>query len=377
MLHMRAGHIASFELDTYRFLRDLVHDNDVPCGWKTLPGVQALTSQALLDLVAERLDQLRAAHPDLAALLRLVTEPAELAALRLGSDALGAVVQEPAAMCWPYKLVSWVLEGLLKEKKETGLFNLQTGTNVVHLQRSGRLWIVHTDRGQIAARDVVVATNAYTSHILPAFTNLITPVRGQVASLVSPDSTAPIPRLEHSHVWAVREDGDPGESDDYLVHRESGELILGGERNATRDAGWATSDDGVVDPHVSRRLRAALHKALTGFPASLPATHEWTGIMGYSADNQPWVGRVPERLGGADGGLWISAGYTGHGMPVAARTGIAVAQMVLGRTGEGTVEIPGEWTISDERASAARVASMPDTVEEEMRVLVEEARKGT
>lgn len=378
MLHMRAGHIASFELDTYRFLRDLVRDNDVPCGWETLPGVQALTSQALLDLVAERLGQLRASHPDLAALLRLVTEPAELSALRLGPGALGAVVQEPAAMCWPYKLVSWVLEGLLKDEEgETGLFNLQTGTNVVHLQRSGRLWIAHTDRGQIAARDVVVAANAYTSHILPAFTNLIIPVRGQVASLVSPDSAAPITRLEHSHVWAVREDGDPGESDDYLVHRASGELILGGERNTTGDAGWATSDDGVVDEHVSRRLRAALHKTLTGFPASLPATHEWTGIMGYSADNHPWVGPVPEQLGGADGGLWISAGYTGHGMPVAARTGIAVAQMVLGRTGEGTVELPREWTVSEERASAARVASMPDTVEEEMRVLVEEAKKGT
>lgn len=373
MLHMRESHVARFELETYNMLRSLVQENDISCGWATVGGVSGIRSQSLLDLVSERLEQLASAHPDLASELRLVTDRSALDDLRLGPSVIGAVVQGPAAMCWPYKLVCWVLEGLLAGGE--GAFNLQTGTSVVHLQRVATGWIVHTDRGQILARDVVLATNAYTSHLLPAFTNIITPVRGQVASLVSPDAEAPIPILEHSHVWSIQEDGDPKESENYLVHRESGELILGGERNTTVEAGWATSDDGIVDPVVSRRLHTALRKQLTGFPESLPSTHEWTGIMGYSADNHPWVGQVPDALGGGGGRLWISAGYTGHGMPVAARCAVAVAEMVLGKTGEGTVKIPEEWVPSEGRASAARVARMPETEEEELRAVVEASRQ--
>lgn len=97
--------------------------------------------------------------------------------------------------------------------------------------------------------------------------------------------------------------------------------------------------------------------------------------MGYSADNHPWVGQVPETLGGGTGGLWISAGYTGHGMPVAARCGIAVAERLLGRTGEGTVVLPDEWAPTEGRASVARVTRLPSTFEEELLALVEASRR--
>lgn len=380
MLYLRKPHIAQFELDTYDMLRELVSRHAIPCGWKTVGGVQTFVSQATLDLARERVAQLEASHPELARQLRLVTDRSKLEDLRLGTGAVGAVVQECAASCWPYKLVSWVLETLLGEKEEEassgkGKFNLQTGTSALHLQRGADVWIVHTDRGQIAARDVVLATNAYTSHLLPKFSGLITPVRGQVAALVNPDDAAPIAPLDNSYVWQVREDGDPAESDDYLIYRDSGEFILGGERNTTIEAGWATSDDDVVDPVVSRRLHAGLHKVLTGVPAEMKSSHEWTGIMGYSADENPWVGRVPEGLGGGDSGLWVTAGYTGHGMPVAARCGIAVAEMVLGKSGHGTVNLPPEWVISEERASAVKSMALPETFEDELRLVVQEFRK--
>jgi hypothetical protein len=53
------------------------------------------------------------------------------------------------------------------------------------------------------------------------------------------------------------------------------------------------------------------------------ATHEWTGIMGFSRDEHPWVGPVPEKPN-----LYISAGYTGHGMVNTWLCGKAVALMV-------------------------------------------------
>jgi hypothetical protein len=47
--------------------------------------------------------------------------------------------------------------------------------------------------------------------------------------------------------------------------------------------------------------------------------------MGYSRDDHPWVGKVPEK-----DGLYLCGGYTGHGMPNGTLCGKAVVDMVLG-----------------------------------------------
>jgi glycine/D-amino acid oxidase-like deaminating enzyme len=401
---MNRPHVARFELGTYELLERLVREHEVPCGWRAVGGVHGFESAEALALAARRIEQLRGSDPDLAATVRLVTAPAELRALRLREDrAVGAVVQARAATCWPYKLVCWVLEGLLPSSSSVSSgFNLQTLTRVEHIQpvssssSSSSLggtsrWIVHTDRGQLTARDVVLATNAYTSRLLPAFTGLIRPVRGQIAALKPPaDSSS----LAHTHIWAARAAGDPAESEDYLVQRDDGarELILGGERNVVPGGDEGISRDDVINPVISARLHGALRKVLrlrTGGgdddageeedPKELPADFEWTGIMGYSLDGFPWVGHVPEALGGGGGGggsssdgLWIAAGYTGHGMPLAARCGIAVAERLLGRT-DGATPLPPEFEISEERVARARAgaAFMPKTLEEELRALVD------
>ena len=73
----------------------------------------------------------------------------------------------------------------------------------------------------------------------------------------------------------------------------------------------------------------------------------WCGLLGMSADLQPWVGRVPHAASGrkepvisphsekarsvlAPSGEWICAGYTGEGMVHAWLSGQALARMVLG-----------------------------------------------
>lgn len=372
-MYLAEPQIARFELATFEFLSSLIKEHNIPCSWETTGGVHSITSHEVLSLAEKRIEQLRASDPDLAHSVHLVTDREELRKLRLRDDhTIAAVLQDYAAKCWPYKLVCWILERLLEQPD--GAFNLQTRTPVLHLQRRESGWIVHTERGQVSASHVVLATNAYTSHLLPHLTAAITPVRGQVCALAPPEGSTP---LEHTHVWTVQEEGDPGESDDYLVQRPSGELILGGERLCVADGGEGVSRDDEVDPTVRKRLRTALHSTLRLSPSDPPeldAKYEWTGIMGYSADGKPWVGQVPEGLGGGadgeEGGLWISAGYTGHGMPVAARCGIAVAERILGKT-EGGVEVPPEWEISEGRAKTIKSLTMPQTLEEELRVLVE------
>lgn len=359
--------VARFELATFHQLASLVADNDIACDWQAVGGVHALFSPAELE-AARRLVRRLEDHVDLRDKAMLVEGAAALASLRI-PGAVGAVYQPVAAKCWPYKLVAWVLERLLREHAAGRRFNLQTGTPVLHLQplsssSSSASYMVHTTRGQVAARHVVLATNAYTSHLLPRMTGLIVPVRGQVCALVPPRDAVLLP---HSYAWVA------GGADDYLIQRQDdGALILGGERLAVPGGQEGLSRDDQVDPVIGRNLRRALASTLKLRPGSaaeapeLDATYEWTGIMGYSRDRHPWVGAVPAELldvDGAAGGLWISAGYTGHGMPVAARCGVAVAEMILGE--KGGLAVPEEFIVTAERAERARPMELPRTTWEE------------
>ncbi|KAF5641375.1 gamma-glutamylputrescine oxidoreductase [Fusarium sp. NRRL 25303] len=364
LIYASKAPVAQFELDTFNFLKDLVSEHSIPCDWETVGGVHRVPSQEILDIVTRHLDRLKKTNPELADDIKVITDQEQLKKLRV-SGASAAIYQPNAAKLWPYKLVSWVLESLL-EANDSSVFNLQTKTPVEHIQRIGGSWVLHTPRGQIAARKVILATNAYTSHLIPKLSGYIVPVRGQVAALTPSEGSSP---LEHSHVWWTPDGGD-----DYLVQRPSGELITGGERLGSSDGQVGLSRDDLIDPIIAQRLRASLHEAVRlrapeeSEDTSLQATYEWTGIMGYSKDGYPWVGQLPASLGGEDGGLWLSVAYTGHGMPVAARCGIAVAHEILG-IADG-VKLPAQYRIDGGRIDRARDMKIPSTLLDEVMMMI-------
>ena len=328
--------------------------------------MHAAYDEEIWRLTKKNLARLRRDAPDLADKAQLIDDKASLADLRV-PHALGAVYQPHAAKLWPYKLVCWVLEGLLRDY--SGLqFNLQTTTPVEHLQRVNDTWVVHTPRGQVVANHVLLATNAYTSYLLPAMTGLITPVRGQVAALDAPKHDVP---LGHSYVWL-----DGGDADDYLIQRDDDKaLILGGARSSAPGGEEGVWQDDEVRPEIATVLRKSLHDAVKlrapkdKEEKTLHASYEWTGIMGYSRDSTPWLGQVPAGLGGADG-LWISAGFTGHGMPVAARCGIAAARMIAGQV--VGFDLPKAFAATEERAKRVRTMDVPKNAIDELTALLDE-----
>jgi glycine/D-amino acid oxidase-like deaminating enzyme len=116
----------------------------------------------------------------------------------------------------------------------------------------------------------------------------------------------------------------------------------------------------------------------------------WTGIMGFTVDMMPFVGRLESRITGrvvpkgqnsegerkrdrVEPGEWIAAGYNGEGMVNAWLCGVAVGLMLLGRDKMDLAATPGrpggkvadwlptEYVISKERldkASIYELASM-------------------
>ncbi|KAK7744477.1 hypothetical protein SLS53_003361 [Cytospora paraplurivora] len=370
--------IAKFELETYFFLQDLVEREGAPADWRPVNGVHALLSQDAFDAAARAIPALRRRVPEFADKVAVVSPEGlvdgpegedwarglTLERLRLNRPGVkGAIVQKHAASMWPYKLVAHVLEGLLAAHPP-GLLNLQTNTPVTGLSRgagAGGRWAVATRRGPVSAAKVLLATNAYTSRLLPAFSDLIVPVRGQVAALLPPEPRA---GLDYSYVFfgKIKDgNGDDATRDEYLVQRPlpGGELILGGGRHAARNLAVGEWRDDVVEPGVAAWLRTELEPVLDlgreeGREApgeGLRASLEWTGIMAYSRDHVPWIGAVPEALGGGEG-LFIASGFNGHGMPRCALAGRGIARII-----SGDVEnhgLPKEFLASEERAERAR-----------------------
>ncbi|RYO74114.1 hypothetical protein DL764_010970 [Monosporascus ibericus] len=449
-----APHIASFELRTYSYLKALVEEYSIPCDWRTTSGVHAFYSAELFDAVRGAVARLTDGYPDLAANVAVVerggTVPwllegerreMTLDGLRVGGAA-GAVVQWNAASLWPYKLVAFVLERLLA----AGRFNLQTNTPATGLSSSSSsvgtattrgagtrdhggggsatLWTVHTPRGTVTAPRVLLATNAYTSHLLPQFADLVVPVRGQVSALRPPPpspspspppaQSTPQPPLDIGHTFVFAgEPDDPYSRDDYLVQRPppAAELVFGGGRKHARGRGVGVWDDASTDEPVAWYLRGELgglmdlsHRPSPSAPSTstaaageskkkqdLEPTHEWTGIMGYSRDGRPGVGVVPPALGGGGGsdgrGLAVCAGFTGHGMPNAALCAKAVVSLMMMTTSdkkgedaevedEEVIDLPPEYLLTEARVGAARLLDEVDVVDAKGSLFMDFARLG-
>lgn len=354
-----------FEMRNYEYLKSLVAENEIPCDWVTLSVVHAYMSQESFDHALDQYHGCHTTYTNLDELVKVVvpgaTDPS-LEDLRI-SKAKGAFVQKHAASVWPYKLVSWMLEQILASSKA---FNLQTNTPVTRVQKTGSgSWIVHTNRGMIAAKKVLLTTNAYTSYLLPEFSDLIVPVRGEMSSLTSPRTMKPGSEnqpLVYSYGF-MGHGTQGGHQDDYLIQRPyisgtiGGELMFGGGRSYAKNEGVGVSDDSSIDPPAAQYLRQEINVVLDtkSDEKELAATFEWSGIMGFSRDTRPWVGAVSEDLGlGGGEGLWICAGFTGHGMPNTCLSAKAAVDMMLGKD-KGGVDLPSTYHISKERLEKARV----------------------
>lgn len=126
-----------------------------------------------------------------------------------------------AGHLFPYKLILHLLGKAVAEG-----VNLQTHTpvNSVSEERNaeGR-WTVTTPRGQVKAKVVIFATNAYTSALLPEFKDKIVPVRGICSRIATPHRRPPL--LSNSYVLRFND-----WEYDYLIPRSDGSIVVGGAR---------------------------------------------------------------------------------------------------------------------------------------------------
>ena len=361
MLYPSPPEVVRFELKNYEAIKQLIAKENIPCEWKTCSGVHAYMSEDQFAIAVEQVNTLKKLEPELGKLVTIVNKGSidpSLQDLRI-STAQGATLHAMAASLWPYKFVAWILESLLSSRR----LNLQTNTPVTNIQRTDDGWIIHTPRGMLATKKILLTTNAYTSHLLPKFSDIIVPVRGEMSSLRPPNSAEPgSPRntsLQHSYSF-IGNGTQHGRQDDYLIQRlfdgsgKAGELMFGGGRSYASEAGLGVSDDSSIDPPAAAYLRRELNLVLDlqHGKEELEASYEWSGIMGFSRDELPWVGEVSEELGlGGGKGLFLSGGFTGHGMTNTWLCGKAAVGLMLGVE---EVDLPEPYRITEKRVKRAR-----------------------
>ena len=155
---------------------------------------------------------------------------------------------------------------------------------------------------------VLVATDGYGHGLVPELAEAIWPTRGQVVV------SAPLDRVLYDKPHYARQGFD------YWQQLPDRRMLLGGFRDVS------IMDELTDVEETTPAIQASLERFLGELIGEEPRiTHRWAGIFALTQDMLPLVGPVPGR-----DGLWVAAGYSGHGNVLGFACGELAADAILG-----------------------------------------------
>ncbi|KAK1814241.1 hypothetical protein LTR12_011362 [Friedmanniomyces endolithicus] len=260
----------------------------------------------------------------------------------------------PGAAVWPYRLWCGLWSLLLEKHHDRLAIETYTPVHAVSEatpgeERLGRC-VVKTSRGEIRASHVVYCTNGFTSHLLPSLRGKLFPFRGTMSAQ---DLGPSFPNHGADRSWSLlstphvdEKSGVRSASLYYLTQdTDTGYMMLGGEYEKPEDL--VCSDDSKVNFRSAEEIVKVLPRHFeTSGPPRVKSL--WSGIMGFSRDGIPMIGRLPEEVTGRrEESEWIDAGFNGYGTGYCYSCGLAIAHMLLGKDVSGWV--PSALMITKER----------------------------
>lgn len=321
--------LTNFEHSHLEHMTATIRESELNCELNLIEGIDVYYDKSnFADAIAAISDMERYA-PELASQYTVYTDKAKLGQLNCSDRSIGAI-GTPAASMWPYKMVTGLLSRLITEN---GLC-VQSNTKVVSItdRKDDKFAVVHTDRGNVRARHVVHATNAWLGHLLPELRPYISPVRGNV---IHQTVHSPHRNLENSF-WHRYSSKDW----DYLIQRPSGGIVVGRASTGRR----ATGDDSETDVCPQIHLRGVMAEMYSHGHSASEVSHAWSGILGYTQDGSAFAGRLPFSNRGHQ---WVCGGYQGIGMIKAFRMAEMVARMIVGE--DVSQECPTSFLVTEER----------------------------
>ena len=184
---------------------------------------------------------------------------------------------------------------------------LSPQTRVVRIAGAPGAFTVTTNRGAIAAREVVVATNGYTDDATPKLKRKLIPVASHIIATVPLD-----PALARSLIPHSRAISDTQRILCYYRMSPDGtRMVFGGRARFTQ-----------VNPEISAPI---LYRYMTRrFPQleGVKLTHAWTGNVAFTFDFMPHMGR--------EDGMHYALGCNGSGVAMMSHLGYQVARKIVG-----------------------------------------------
>lgn len=221
----------------------------------------------------------------------------------IGSDFYyGGMVNERTGQLHP----SRYHRGLVEACRRAGA-TLAPHTAVTRLHREGGSHVLETPRGQLRAREVLVATNGHTGTATPALKRRVIPVASHII-VTEPLRDAIVKEI----LPRRRVVSDSQRLLCYFRLTPDGRRLLFGGRVSQSDAG-----PGVIALRLRRRM-------IERFPQFERAaiTHAWGGQVAFTFDHLPHMGR--------EGDWFYALGCNANGVAIMSYLGHQSARRILG-----------------------------------------------
>ncbi|PNP80544.1 hypothetical protein FNYG_06143 [Fusarium nygamai] len=347
-----ASEIVQFEARHLDVIRALIKSEAIDCDFAETESLAILTTPGQVSMVREAYEGLRQVSPFSDTLLDVVEfYEGDDAPQRTGLRDAKGYFSTPAARVSPYKLFT----ALLARCVGMGLL-LKTQTTVVSVENAGSDGhILKLRSGEtMTTQKVVIATNAYTPALLPEYASSIVPCKGLACHITGPKDK-PLPDLLAASYAIMEQDPISNKTGyNYMVQLDDNSIVIGGAHHKydENDPGsWYNNvdDTQLIEPAQRYFEEGYMQRTFVGWEESgARVDRVWTGIMGYSTDSLPHVGEVPGR-----DGVFVIAGFHGHGMPVIFLTAEGIAAMTKGLVYEKT-GMPSLFKTSGDRLKSER-----------------------
>jgi glycine/D-amino acid oxidase-like deaminating enzyme len=227
----------------------------------------------------------------------------------IGSDVyFGGMVDETSASLNPARYV----DGLAQAAQRAGacLYDRTRVTSVESETNNGaRKFRVHTSRGAIAAREVILASGAYTSEATPALRKKIIPIGSYIiATEILPAELARELSPRNRMIY---------DSKHFLYYYRltpDNRMLFGGR------AAFFPANENTVrqSAEILRRGMIDVYPQLRGTKVEFV----WGGTLDFTLDVMPHAGKID--------GMYFAAGFAGHGVAAATWFGAKLAGLICG-----------------------------------------------
>lgn len=262
-------------------LNEIIQDDADNVDYKTTGSCTVIPDQTHIEKFEKILKMMKYSHIDVD-LIDTETLQKEYAV----KTSAGAIEYKHDGVIHPVKLLKQIQSKL---KSTDFIF----GEEVFHIQSNENFAEVKTQKGTYQSAKVFVCLNGFVSQLMPEFNNIIKPQRGQIIV------TERVPKMIKGPCYLTQHLC-------YFRQLNTGELLIGGFRNHD------TENENTAHEQATEKIQSALEDfAKTYFErtANIQINYRWSGIMGFSPDEQMIIGEHPQRKN-----IHIMAGCSGHGM---------------------------------------------------------------